>query len=37
MNLRSEFKAWNDWKHLGLNSLTLTLSMNPRSEFKAVK
>ena len=26
MNLRSEFKAWKDWKDLGLNSLTLTLT-----------
>ena len=26
MNLRSEFMAWKDWKDLGLNSLTLTLT-----------
>jgi hypothetical protein len=26
MNLRAEFKALEDWKHLVLNSLTLTLT-----------
>jgi hypothetical protein len=37
MNLHSKFKALKDSKDLGLNSLTLTLSMNPRFEFKALK
>ena len=26
MNLHSEFKALKDWKNIGLNSLTLTLT-----------
>jgi hypothetical protein len=30
-----EFKAWKDWKDLGLHGLTLALTMNPRFEFTA--
>jgi hypothetical protein len=37
MNPGSEFKAVKDRKYVGLNSLTLTLTMNPCFEFKALK